>query len=149
MDGRIVCRVMLYSYAALVEKCEVIDKHIYNTAVRSAFKNTVETYKEIERLTSEKIAYINVKVIIDQAMGALKRAYELEQHHLKGKTIEQIATALNTKDKTVARRIDRQRAKLYEVMLNHHSAEDLLDIIYDSEWLMNKYKREIKAQKQG
>ena len=141
-----ICSVMIYSYKGLEKRCDLIDKNIYNTAVRSAFRNTVEVYKEIEQLTREKIAYINVKVIIDQSLATLKCRYEITQHHIKGEGIEQIATTLNVKRKIIDKRLQRQRTKLYEAILNTYSAEELLNIIYDSDWLMNRYKSELKQQ---
>ena len=144
-----VCRVMIYSYKELEDRCEAVDKAIYNTAIHSAFKNTIETYKDIERLTREKIAYINVKVIIDQAIATLKRKYELEQHHIKGITIEQIAITLNIKSHTIQRRVELQREKLYEAILNTHSGEKLLDVICDSQWLMNRYRKAINSVKKS
>ena len=146
MDGRVICRAMIYSYRELEQRCKRIDIIIYNTAIHSAFKNTMETYKEIERLTREKIAYINVKVIIDQALVLLKGKYEFEQHHIKGESVEQIATTLNVKWHTVETRLIRQRAKLYENILKRYSGEELLDIICDSGWLMSLYKRELRQK---
>lgn len=144
MDGRVICKVMLCSYRGLESKCDRIDKDIYNTAVHSAFKNTVETYKDIEQLTREKIAYINVKVIIDQALANLNRTYEIVQHHIKGVSIAQIATTLGATDNTIERRAYRQRVKLYDEILKEYSAEELLDIICDSGWLWGRYKKELK-----
>lgn len=146
MNDYTVCRVMLQSYNALEKKCEVIDKLIYNTAIHSAFKNTVETYKEIELLTREKIVYINTRVIIDQALAKLNRTYEIVQHNIKGVSIGQIATTLGTTNGAIERRVYRQSVKLYDEMLKEYSAEQLLDIICDSGWLMSRYK---KAVNQG
>ena len=145
MDGKAVCRVMLYSYQKLEGKCRVIDMHIKTKAIHSAFRNTMATYKEIEQLTSEKIAYINTKVIIDQALATLYRKYELEQHHLKGVSIEQLASEIKLAENTILSRAQRQRDALYEAILRIYTAEELLDIICDSEWLMSMYKRELKA----
>lgn len=142
MDGRAICRVMLNSYSALEDKCRVIDKHIYITAVHSAFRNTMDTCRDIEQMTKEKIAYINTKVIIDQALEKLNNKYELVQHVIKGIKEEQLATTLNTSKYMIRWKVAYQRDKLYEAMLRAYSAEELLDIIYDSEWLMKKYKRE-------
>ena len=144
MDSRIICSVMLYSYNGLESKCELIDKDLFNTAVRSAFRNTMEAVAEIEQLTAEKIACINTKVVIDQALSSLKRAYELEQHDIKGLTAEQIATALNEKEGTIKARISYQRIKLYEAIQDRYSGEELLNIICDSKWLMSRYRRELK-----
>lgn len=141
-----ICRVMIYSYRGLENRCDTIDKALYNTAVRSAFKDTWETYKEMERLTREKVAYINVKVVIDQALIALKRKYEIEQYHIHGVSREQLAERLNTNLNTIDKRLARERAKLYEAILNRYSGEELLSIICDSEWLMNSYKREANQE---
>ena len=140
---------MINSYRELENKCKQADKAIYNTAVRSAFKNTMEAYKEIERLTREKIAYINTKVIVDQALATLKRGYELEQNIIKGVKIEQLAIALNVNEQAIKARIRYQKEKLCEAILNIYSGKELIDIICDSEWLMNRYKREIKKTENG
>ena len=149
MDGRIVCRVMLNSYSKLEDKCRVIDMHIYNTAIHSAFKNTHDTLKEIERLSCEKVSYINTKVIIDQAMARLRRVYEIEQHHIKGISIKQIATTLGASENTIEHRAYRQREKLYAEILERYSGEQLLDVICDSGWLMSMYKRAVKQSQNG
>lgn len=149
MDDKIVCKVMWYSYKGLEDRCELLDKDIRNTAIRSAFKNTMEVVGEIERLTAEKIAYINVKVIIDEALRSLNRRYEIVQHDIKGKTLEQITTELNAKKNTIDSRLTRQRVKLYEAILERYSGEELLNIICDSPWLMNKYRKELKQTAQN
>lgn len=143
MDGRVVCRVMIFSYRELEHRCELIDKAIYNTAVRSAFKNTMESYKEVERLIQEKIAYINVKVIIDQALHKVGKVYEIEQHHIAGVSVEKLAEQLKSNTNTIEHRLCRKREKLYRHILNVYSGEQLLDIICSSHWLMNRYKREL------
>ena len=143
MDDKVVCKVMLNSYRGLEYRCGQIDKAIYNTAIRSAFKNTMKTYKEIEQLTAEKIAYINAKVIIDKALSKLTKKYEIVQHHIQGASIGDIATALGETENTIERRAYRQREKLYDEILKEYSGEELLDIICDSAWLMNRYKREV------
>lgn len=139
-----ICRVMLYSYPMLEHKCEEIDKDIYNTAIRSAFKNTMATYKDIERLTNEKIAYINVKVIIEHGISLLTSNYEIKQHHLKGVSLTDLAQALGASEIAVRDRIRRQRARLYERVLSVYKTEELLDILCNSNWLMSRYKRELK-----
>lgn len=149
MDGRVICRVMIYAYRELESRCAGIDKVIYNTAIHSAFKNTMETYNEIERLTREKIAYINVKVIIDQALASTKNKYELMLHHIDGVSIVDIAEQLGASDTAIDRRVLRQRAKLYDTILNIYSGEELLDIIGDSGWLMHRYKQELKRTPQN
>jgi predicted DNA-binding protein YlxM (UPF0122 family) len=146
MDSRIICRVMLYAYIELEDRCEIVDKQLYNTAVRSAFNDTMETCKEMERLTGEKIAYINTKVIIDNALITLKSKYEIEQHHIKGKSVDDIAEQLNVPSTVVIGRLRRQRERLYKAILNVYSGRELLDIICVSEWLMNRYKREATKQ---
>ncbi len=123
--------------------------HIYNTAIHSAFKNTTDTLKEIECLHFEKVAYINTKVIIDQAMAKLHRAYEIEQHHIKGMSIKQIATTLGVSEIAIECRAYRQREKLYAEILRQYSGEQLLDMICDSSWLMRMYKREVKKTQNG
>lgn len=139
-----ICAVMLYSYPMLEDKCEMIDKDIYHTAIYSAFKNTMETYKEIEQLTNEKIAYINVKVIVEQGISNLGRSYEIVQHHLKGVRVLELTQRLGVAERTIRGRLARQRAKLYEEILKIYKAEDLLDIISSSQWLMYRYRRELK-----
>ena len=144
-----VCEVMLYAYMQLEHRCEIIDKDIYRTAVHSAFKDTMGVVKDIERLTAEKIAYINVKVIIEKATARLKHSYELKQHHFNGLKIEQIATTLGGNIKTIACRIRRQREKLYKEILKEYSAEELLNIISDSQWLMRRYRSALNGAKMG
>ena len=148
MDDKVICRVMFYSYTMLEDKCECIDKDIYCMAVHSAFKNTMATYQAIERLTNEKIAYINVKVIIDKGIRNLKRNYELVQHHFNGVTIDELAQRLGTTVRAMTARVKRQREKLYEEILKEHKAEELIDILYQSYWLMHRYKRELKRTTQ-
>ena len=146
MNAKTVCSVMLFSYNALEKRCKAIDKAIYSTALHSARKNTLEVCMEIERLTNEKIAYINTKIAVEKALATLNRTYEIEHHHFKGESIEQIASTLNEKWVTIERRLSRQRARLYEVMQRYNSAEELFDIISGSEWLMSRYKRELRQK---
>ena len=138
-----ICEVMLYAYNQLEHRCEGIDRDIKRTAVKSALRDTMETVNDIDRLIAEKIAYINVKVIIDKAMGSLKHSYELKQYHFNGAKIEQIATTLGETTNAINRRLQRQRAKLYEAMLKDHRAEELLNIIGDSQWLMRRYVKAV------
>lgn len=144
MNERAICEVMLYSYKDLEKKCRVIDMWIYNKAIYSAFSDTKEVLKDVEMLINEKIAYINTKVIIDKAIRNLNRSYELEQFHFKGWDSYKIADTINEKHGTIMSRLWRQREKLYDEILNLYSGEQLLDIICDSSWLMNRYKRALK-----
>ena len=145
--SRAICEVMLYAYIQLEHRCERIDNDIYRIAVKSAFNNTMEVVKEIEQLTAEKIAYINVKVIIDRATDRLKQSYELKQYHCNGIKIQEIATTVGMKEKSICTRLVRQRAKLYDEILKEYSTEELLNIIGDSQWLMRRYKQAIKQGK--
>ena len=144
MNAKLICSVMLFNYNALEKRCEWIDKTIFNTAVHSARKDTWEVCKRIEQLTQEKIAYINTKVVVDNALATLNRTYELEHHHFNGGSIEEIANALNEKWKTIEQRACRQREKLYQAIESSYTAEELLEMISGSAWLMHKYKEAVK-----
>ena len=145
MEAKLVCKVMLFSYRELEKRCDLIDRAIYTTAIRSAFRDTWEAYKEIEQLTREKVAYINTKVVIDQALATVKKKYELEQYHINGISIEKLAEEFNVNRNIIEHRLCRQREKLYKAMLNIYSGGELLNIICDSGRLKDKYKQAVKC----
>jgi hypothetical protein len=149
MDGRAVCKVMLYSYIQLEHRCELTDRAIYNMAIRSAYKNTFEVCADIEKQIEEKISYINTKVIIDKGIAKLNGKYELVQHHINGVSIDELMEKLGKSRTSIDNKLRYQRNKLYDAILNHYTAEELLSVICGSSWLMNRYKKALKEALNG
>lgn len=129
--GKAICEALMYRYKDLEARCERIDHDIKVKARGSRNKDIFEVYDEIMRLTNEKIACINAKVIIDDALDRMLCTTE-------------IRAQLNKEDDDIGQgseRTERKKQKLAQVILDKYGVPKLLDFICDSQWLMNEVGR--------
>lgn len=129
--GKAICEALMYRYKDLEARCERIDHDIKVKARGSRNKDIYEVYDEIMRLTNEKIACINAKVIIDDALDRMLCTTE-------------IRAQLNKEDDDIGQgseRTERKKQKLAQVILDKYGVPKLLDLICDSQWLMNEVGR--------
>lgn len=149
MDSRIICEVMLYAYKELEDKCKKIDYKVLRVALGSRSNDVFESADRIYKLTDEKIAYCNTKVILDEAFKQMKRCDEIKAFHIQGLQCKDIAEQYNINVNLVCKRLVRQREKLYQTIIENNKAEDLQAIISDSGWLAGRYNATLKAQNQA
>ena len=144
MDHKIICKTMLYSYKDLEEQCKSVDNLILRQAIASKNRSTEEAFERIMDLTNEKIAYCNIKVIIDEAVAEMKNNAELKSYYILGWSIKKIEEQFNLLRQTLEWRLTKQREELYKIILSKHNGPELIEIMSDSWFLMKKYK-EFKA----
>jgi methylphosphotriester-DNA--protein-cysteine methyltransferase len=138
MDGQTICEVMLYSYKDLEEKCNGLEYKIRRLCERSMHAGIHDTFSKAVTLINEKIAYCNVKVIIDEAVEKIGDSKALKEYYFKNRDIKAIAYAQSLKVAQAVELIEKQEQAVYKAILKAYSTERLLDIISDSRWLCNK-----------
>ena len=149
MDGVIVCKTMLYSYKDLEQKCKEVDETLLRIGYTSYNANVFETFDKMANLMVEKIAYCNIKFIIDEAITKMKKSTELKYFHISGIDYKDIVGKYNINQRTLFRRLKRQRDSLTKNILSQYEVVDLFNIISDSKWLMNKYREFIAGKTKG
>ena len=149
MNEKVVCEVMLYSYKELEERCKKLDDRVLSVALRSINKDVYESVEMICELTDEKIAYCNIKVIIDEALNKIGRNDEVKAYHIDGELCKDIIAREKISERAYFHRIKRQRAKLYEAITDKNDSEYLAGLIRASRWLLSEYNKAFKADKNG
>jgi hypothetical protein len=149
MNDRAICEVMLYAYKDLERMCDTVEAQVWRVALGSINNNVYDTAEKIIRLNNEKIAYCNIKVIIDEALKQMKRCDEIKAYHIDGLYYKDVIKQEAYTERTYWRRLQRQREKLYQIIIDSNKAEDLQAIISDSRWLTGRYNDILKAQNQA
>lgn len=161
MNEKIVCEVLLRSYKDLEALCEIADQKILSWAL----KQNADMFQTIERMNkciNEKIAYYNIKVLIDEAIKNIGHCEELKYNFLKGisstkleniielKTYEYKGQVCEYKNKRNAfvNRIRTQKKNLFNYILRTNNHEKLFNLIKDSGTLMHRYNTILKRKKQ-
>ena len=146
MNEKTVCEAILYAYKDLERMGEAVEEQAMRCAIGSRNRDIFECADELTRLTNEKIAYCNAKVIIDKAIKQMSRCDEIKAFHIQGLQCKDIAEQGNVTIDTVLKRLSRQRQRLYQIIIGSNKAEDLRQIIRDSKWLTGRHKAILKAQ---
>jgi hypothetical protein len=149
MNDKVICEVLLYGYKELERRCEVIDIQVLRIALASRNNDVYESAERIFKLTDEKICYCNAKVIIDEAVKKMKKCDELKAFHIQGLQSKEIAEQEGILVATVLKRLQRQRDKLYQIIIDSNQSKDLQAIINTSRWLTSRYNTIINAQNQA
>ena len=147
MDAKIICKTMICVYKELEKRCELIDDTVIRRAVNSAHRNIYETVDELIDLINEKRTYCNVKVIIDEALEKMSDKSAIEKYIL-GVNIKDIEKDFNS-ERTMYRHLSKQKEELYQIIINKYEIDKLIEIISDSNWLMNKYREFKELEKRG
>lgn len=140
MDGQAICEVMLNAYKDLEEKCKGIDYKILKEAQRSMRADIYDTFDRVANLINEKIAYCNVKVIIDEAIEKIGDNQYIKGVYILNKTITETAEAHCIKTVEAFALYEKQKKAVYRAILDAYSTEKLFDIISDSKWLVGRYR---------
>ena len=141
MNGEVICEVMLYAYKELEVRCCIVEDKILRVAVSSMTMDTYQAVEKLFALNNEKIAYINIKVIIEEALQQMRNKSVLVAHYIHGKSYGEIARKLNVTERDIELVIARQRLKVLRIILKRYSIETLFNIISDSKWLRHKYSQ--------
>lgn len=140
---RAICEVLLRSYKELDKRVKRIAKMSVVVGLRSRCKDVYESCDELFRLHNEQVAYINVKVIMGQALDKLESKNELIEFFINEKPYKAISEELNASINAVAHKIFRQKNKLFKLILEQYSVAELLDYIGDSKWLIKEFNRQL------
>lgn len=138
MDGQTICEVMLHSYKDLEERCNGLEYKTRRLCERSMHAGIHDTFTKAVSLINEKIAYCNVKVIIDKAVGKIGDSKALQDYYFKGRDVKSIARDYGLTAPKAVELIEKQRQCVFKAILTAYSTEKLLDIISDSRWLCNQ-----------
>lgn len=148
MNEKVICEVMLYAYKDLEAHCKKIDEKALRVALASMNRDVHESADEIIRLTDEKIAYCNTKVIIDEALKGIGRHAELKAFYIDGVDYKDIIQREAITERGFFHRLRKQKEKLYQYILDNHKGQDLLAMISDSKWLSGEYIALLKAERE-
>lgn len=132
--GRAICEAILLVYKDLERECARLDVKANITARRSRGKNVFEAIDEMTNLTNQKIACINAKVIIDSTLDTLQNTVEFRKYY-----IEQCARAPIWNE-----RVGKKKEQLFEAILKKYKTQELLNLICDSQWLLNEVRHQRK-----
>ena len=138
MNGQTICEVMLYSYKDLEEKCNGIEYKIRKQCEKSMHTSIYDTFDRVVLLINEKIAYCNVKVIIDEAVAKIGDGKAIKEHYCLGRDLKRIADEHSLKVPQVVELIEKQKHEVIMAILRAYSPRRLFDIISDSRWLVNQ-----------
>jgi len=147
MNENIVCEVMLYTYKDLERMCEKVERQALKFALASRNRDVFESANKLLSLTDEKIAYCNIKVIVDEALNKIGRSNEVKAYHIDGEYYKDIMAREEISERTYLRRLKRQRAKLYEAITDKHDSEYLAGLIRASGWLLSLYNKAMSKAK--
>ena len=146
MNGEAITETLLIAYKDLERYCDLVEHKVNKCIARSMFGDIYEAFDTMVKLTNEKIAYCNCKVIIDEALKGMT-ATELKLRYIKGLTIEQTAEATGQNERTICRKVRSQKERLMLRILNEYKQEFLLQMIQDSPNLKRIYKRACENNK--
>lgn len=138
MKRKVVCKTLLYEYRNLERYCEIVDSKLWRCGRTSMNKNVYEAVDSLIKLNNEKIAYCNIKVIIDEATSDKA---ELKAIYIDGQDFATLEAVTGLSQRTIFRKLAKQKERLYSYLINKYGFEYLFDLISDSKILLNKYKR--------
>lgn len=147
MNDKVICKVMLSAYKDLEKMCNRVEERAWRCALGSIHNDVKEVADKIIQLNNEKIAYCNVKVIIDEAIKGIGRSTEIKGYYIDGLSTLDIIKQEQITEEAYRKRIERQRERLYQFIMDNYNREFLSSIIEDSYWLKNKYREKIEAEK--
>lgn len=161
MDGKKICEVLLKSYKDLETLAEICDTKMLSWALKQN-TNIFKTIEYMNNIYIEKIAYCNLKVIIDEAILRIGHCEELKYVYFQGvkyneleNIIEMTTYTLNGKvfeyrNKTNAfiNRVRTQRKNFYNYLTRRYDFEKIFNIMKDSKTLMHRYNTILAYKKQ-
>lgn len=147
MDQKIICKVMLYSYKYLIKKCEAVDEEIMKCGLVSFHTGIYSSFDKIVKLMNEKIAYCNIKVMVDKTLAEMKNKEAIEKYHILGISLKDLVNDFNS-ERTMFRHLEKQREEFCKRLLAKNDEKKLVEIISDSKWLIYLYNEILKLKKQ-
>lgn len=132
--GRAICEVLLVNYNNLERECIRLDVKANQTARRSRDINIYDAIDEMTRITNQKIACVNAKVIIDKCLDTLPNTVELRKYYIKQ----------SKRIPSWNERVEEKKEQLFKAILKKYSTRELLNLIMDSQWLMTEVRRKKK-----
>ena len=140
MNEKIICEVMFNAYKDLERLCNKAEERAWRVALGSINNDVLTVAEKIIRLNNEKIAYCNIKVIIDEAVKNIGKSAELKAYYIDGLTLEVIAEREDIATSTLHGKVERQLKKACEYITSNYDGDFLAGLIMDSKWLMVKYR---------
>lgn len=157
MNEKIVCEVLLKSYKDLETLCEVCD----HKTMSLALNNNTDIFSTIESMNKyyiEKLAYCNIKVIIDEAILKIGHCDELKYLYFQGLKYQDLIDIIELKtytkfgkdweyrnpENTLVNRVRTQKKKLYNYLIRRYGIEKLFDLLKDSKTLIYRYEMLLK-----
>lgn len=149
MNEKIVCEVMLFAYKDLEKQCEKVEAQALRFALGSRNRDVFESVETLLKLTDEKIAYCNIKVIIDEALKSIGRNVELIDYYINGLDYKAIIEREKIYERMFFRRIKRQKELLCKAILKQYDVDYLFAMIRESEWLTKQYQTTLDFKTRG
>ena len=136
MDKEYICEAMLLAYKYYEDECKRLDEKVLRSAIGSRNKVTDKAIDEVVLLNNEKIAIINAKVIIDEALEELEHKQWLRAYYIDCT----LSDTLSARE-TTQRKVSVQREWLTKIIFERHSVQELYQLICDSKLLSRRYKQ--------
>ena len=149
MESKVVCKTMLYEYRNLEKYCDNVDGQLWRCGMKSRNINVYEAVDRLVKLNNEKIAYCNIKVIIDEAFEALPEKYELKAYYIDGVEFAKLEAETGIQAKSLFRRLEKQRNALCLNILSRYDFDYLFGLISDSRILLSRYRQLHNAELLG
>lgn len=114
MDAEKIINALIYSRYLFESLCYQIDETILNYAKKTRNNSTIKSFNYITKKTAEKVAIINAKVIVDEAIGNLNERYKkvATDKYIKGISSNEIALKEETNVKNARKLLERVRTKI-------------------------------------
>lgn len=150
----IMCETLLNSYMDLEALCDKVDERMLRYGLYSANFHTdiFNVFDKMTGLINEKIAYCNIKVLIEEACAEITSSTELQHKYLLGYKNEDIIKKFGLNIRTFFRKMQRQKEKVFFVMKNRQSKKQLFDLISSSTALTKRFdlliEQELEKEKE-
>lgn len=146
----IMCETLLISYKDLERMCKRVDAFILNYGNQLA--SIFNVFDKMTDLINEKIAYCNIKVLIEEAFAVTEKNIELQYKYLLGYKNEDIIKKFELSERTFFRKIKKQKEQIFCEIKKRHSNKQLFDLISSSKELTMQFdyliEQELKKEKE-
>ncbi len=139
-------------YRMLAKRCDAIDRYINNHAYyfgsSTSEYGSLDVYNNIIDLIERKNQLINLKVIIDNAIGSLdvddKKILYVKMNYTI--SMAELCGILDLKERTAFRHIERAFYNLTDALNNSKYIEKLIQILESEIWISN-IRKEVRERR--
>lgn len=132
-----ITKTLLSAYKDLEEQCKILDGLMTACAVKSANRDIYKTADKLFAYRNEKIALINVKVIVDQTLEKMTRKASLVDKYITHEAFP-CRHSMETAEK--------QLEEFNTLLFQEYTPAKLFDIISDSKFIMKIYRHYSKQE---